>query len=184
MKSFVACLRGVNVGGANRLAKTDLLAAFSGAGAKNVETYIQSGNVVFHADDGAKVARESERLLATKFAIGAAVAVVEAEKLARIITANPFLAQGEDPAKLHLVLFCGPVAVEGFKALDPARSPPDAFAVGENCLYLLLPNGVARTKLTNAWLDSKLGVVSTMRNWTTATKLLAMANDKYTQAVR
>jgi uncharacterized protein (DUF1697 family) len=58
--------------------------------------------------------------------------------------------------------------------LEPDRSPPDAFVVFGAEVYLGLPNGVARSKLSSAWLDARLGIVSTMRNWRTATKLAAM----------
>jgi uncharacterized protein (DUF1697 family) len=58
--------------------------------------------------------------------------------------------------------------------LDPKRSPPDEFVVVGSEIYLRLPNGVARSKLTNAWFDSRLGVVSTMRNWRTVMRLAAM----------
>jgi hypothetical protein len=59
-------------------------------------------------------------------------------------------------------------------ALDPGRSPPDEFVVADAEIYLRLPNGVARSKLTNAWFDSRLGVVSTTRNWRTVARLAAL----------
>jgi uncharacterized protein (DUF1697 family) len=59
-------------------------------------------------------------------------------------------------------------------ALDPGRSAPDEFSVLGQEIYLHLPNGMGRTKLSNAWFDSKLATVSTCRNWRTVTKLLEM----------
>lgn len=177
MSAFVAWLRGVNVGGANRLAMADLRAVFEDCGASGVETHIQSGNVVFSslAAPAPRIAAQVEARLARDFAVTTKLALVQAEALRRIVDANPFLSQGEDPAKLHVAFFSAPVAPDRLANLDADRSPPDAFAAGANCLYLFLPLGVARTRLSNAWLDARLGVTTTARNWATTTKLLSMA---------
>lgn len=177
LTGFVAWLRGVNIGGANRLAMADLRTLFAERGASGVETYIQSGNVAFSApsEDAPRIAAEVEAKLARDFAVRTKLALVEAASLRRIVDANPFLSRGEDPAKLHVAFFSAPVAPERLAGLDPDRSPPDEFAPGENCLYLFLPLGVARTKLSNAWLDARLGVTTTARNWATAMKMLAIA---------
>ena len=81
-----------------------------------------------------------------------------------ILGGNPFLARGEDPAKLHIAFLSAPPDAARLAKLDPQRSPPDEFFAAERCVYLFLPNGVARSKLTNAWLDATLGVTSTLRN--------------------
>jgi len=177
LTTFVAWLRSVNVGGANRLPMADLRKLFEECGASRVETYIQSGNVAFTApaEDAPRLGAEVETRLARDFAVTTRLVLVEAAALRRIIENNPFLRRGEDPAKLHVAFFSAPVALERLAGLDPSRSRPDAFAGGENCLYLYLPLGVARTKLSNAWLDARLDVTTTARNWATTTKLLAMA---------
>ena len=169
-------MRGINVGGANKLPMTDLRALFEYSGAKSVATYIQSGNVVFLAPsaDGARIAAAVESRVAEEFGFAAPVVVVEAPRLLTILGGNPFLARGEDPAKLHMAFLSAPPGAARLAKLDPRRSPPDEFFAAERCVYLFLPNGVARSKLTNAWLDTTLGVTSTLRNFATATKLLQM----------
>ncbi len=171
LTAFVALMRGVNVGGANRLAMSDVRALFAALGASRVETYIQSGNVVFAAPEaeGARIAAEAQRRLGTP------VALLEARALRAIVTANPFVARGESPKRLHAAFFSSEPDPERLAGLDPHRWPPDEFFAGPGCLYLCLPNGVARSKLTNAWLDSSLGVVTTVRNWATTSKLAEAA---------
>ena len=92
----------------------------------------------------------------------------------RLVAGNPFLAAGADSDMLHAACLSAAPSAERVARLEPDRSPPDAFVVVGADVYLSLPNGVARSKLTNAWLDARLGVVSTMRNWRTVTKLAAM----------
>ena len=178
LTGFVALMRGINVGGANKLPMTDLRALFEFCDAKSVATYIQSGNVVFLAPrgDGARIAAAVGSRVAEKFGFAAPVVIVEAPRLPAILGGNPFLARGEDPAKLHIAFLSAPADAARLAKLAPRRSPPDEFFAAERCVYLFLPNGVARSKLTNAWLDATLGVTSTLRNLTTATKLLQMVD--------
>ncbi|MBI2893746.1 MAG: DUF1697 domain-containing protein [Deltaproteobacteria bacterium] len=84
---------------------------------------------------------------------------------------TPFLAAGAAPGELHVAFLADLPAAAAVAALDPKRSPPDELVVRGREVYLRLPNGVARTKLTNAYLDSKLGTTCTMRSWKTVLKL-------------
>lgn len=173
----VALLRGINVGGRNKLPMKRLAAIFEGAGCSAVRTYIQSGNVVYEAD--AALARRVPDLVsgAIARALGLEVPVVTrtAAELARVVDRNPFLADGAGEAALHVAFLAARPSAARVRALDPARSPGDGFAVVGREVYLHLPNGVARLKLTNAWLDSALATVSTARNWRTTRKLLELA---------
>jgi len=174
----VALLRGINVGGRNRLAMADLAAAFAAEGCSEVRTYIQSGNVLFLAPAArvAAVAVAVEGAIAGRFGFRTPVVIRSAAELARVARANPFLLAGADPATLHVAFLAGPPDAGRVAALDPRRSPPDAFAVRGREVYLHLPNGVARSRLTNAWLDAALGTISTVRNWRTVLELLARSS--------
>jgi len=162
--THVALLRGINVGGKNMVPKAALIGAFENAGATNVRTYIQSGNVVFDSPTSDKVsARVSKRL-------GVPVVTRTASELTKVVTNNPFLARGED--KCHVVFLADRPAKGA--ALDPERSPGDEFAIVGREVYLFLPNGVGKSKLTNDYLDRRLGTTSTVRNWRTVLKLVEM----------
>ena len=87
---------------------------------------------------------------------------------------NPFLAQGLSAETLHVIFLADLPSRRNSPGLDATRSAPNAFAVQGRDIYLHLPNGVADTKLTNAYLNAKLGTVSTSRNWRTVTMLTAL----------
>ena len=169
----VALLRGVNVGGANKLAMSDLRKIFEDAGCSRVETIIQSGNVVFAApapllgDLAASVAAE----IARRFGVATPVILRSGSEMRAILEGNPFLAAGADPAALHVMCLANSPSREQVAALSPDRSPPDAFVVRGKDIYLHLPNGVARSKLTNAYFDKALRTIGTARNWRTITRL-------------
>ncbi|MGD0641961.1 MAG: DUF1697 domain-containing protein [Roseiarcus sp.] len=175
-RTFVALLRGVNVGGANRLPIAALESIVASAGASHVETFIQSGNVVFEAaaDQGEAIAAGAQREIERIFGFFAPIVVRDAERWRALAAGNPFVAAGADPAHLHASCLSAAPSALALAQLDPKRSPPDEFVVVGSEIYLRLPNGVARSKLTNAWFDSRLGVVSTMRNWRTVMRLAAM----------
>ena len=175
--SFVALLRGFNVGAANWLAMAALQAAFEGAGGRKVETMLQSGNVVFAApgDEGEAIAARACALLARAAGVDAFIVPRDGESWRRLVASNPFLAAGADPDALHAACLSAMPSAERFARLEPDRSPPDTFVVVVGAdVYLSLPNGVARSKLTNSWFDARLGTVSTMRNWRTVMKLAAL----------
>jgi uncharacterized protein (DUF1697 family) len=169
----VALLRGINVGGRNIVPMKDLAALFSAAGCRDVTTYIQSGNVIFTAP--ASVLKKLPAAVSNAFGVPAVIR--SHNELAAAIRGNPYLAEGvdlPDPKTLHIMFLASHPATAAVAALDPDRSPPCRFCVKGQDIYLHLPAGVAKTKITNAWIDSKLSTVSTIRNWNTVLKLLEL----------
>jgi len=176
LATYLALLRGINLGATNKLPMRDLVALFVEAGCEDVRTYIQSGNVVFRAAPGvaaALPARIAERI-AERFGHRTPVVLRTADELREIVASNPFLAASEAQETLHVKFLTTEPTPSQIAALEPDRSPPDAFVVRGQEMYLRLPNGVARTKLTNAYVDRTLATTSTQRNWRTVTNLLAM----------
>lgn len=174
--NYVGLLRGVNVGGKNKLPMAKLQQIFEDAGCREVETYIQSGNVVFVASEARarRVPAAVRRAIADAFGYEVPVVTRASAELRKVIRANPFVREGVDPKALHVAFLADkPTAAEA-KALDPDRSPRDRFIVRGREIFLCLPNGVARSKLTNAYLDSMLGTTSTLRNWKTVLRLVEM----------
>ncbi len=174
---YVALLRGINVGGKNRLPMADLCDIFAAAGCAAVRTCIQSGNAVFEAArDLAESVPETVTLaIRERFGYETSVIVRSGEELRRIAASNPFDTSG-DPRFL-LVAFLRDMPTADLESrLDPDRSPPDEFVVRGRNVYLRYPNGVARSKLTNEYLAGRLQTVSTMRNWRTVLRLLEMVD--------
>lgn len=173
----VALLRGINVGGKNKLPMKDLARMFVEAGCGDVQTFIQSGNVVFTAAPGLlkNLPEAIQSTIAERFGYRVPVILRSSQQLGRAIEDNPFLKAGKHEKTLHLCFLADSPGAQAVKVLDPNRSPGDAFHVSGQEIYLHLPNGAAKTKLTNAWLDSKLSTISTVRNWATVLKLRELA---------
>ncbi|MBI1358119.1 MAG: DUF1697 domain-containing protein [Acidobacteria bacterium] len=174
---YVALLRGINVGGKHKLPMKDLVAIFQAAGCESVRNYIQSGNIVFSAD--AALAGQIPDVVGAaveeRFGFRPPMLVRSAAELEALVRDNPFVAEGADENSLHVVFLADPPDPDRVAALDPDRSPPDRFAVVGSSIYLHCPNGLAKSKITNAWLDSRLRTMSTGRNWRTVNTLLEMA---------
>jgi uncharacterized protein (DUF1697 family) len=175
-ETFVALLRGVNVGGKNKLPMKDLAAICTDAECRDVATFIQSGNVIF--DASSKLATQLPGRIAgridERFGYRTPVILRTTEQLAAVVANNPFLQRGVAEALLHVLFLPAPAAPDRVDALDPNRSVPDAFAAFGSEVYLMLPNGAGRTKLTNDYFDARLATMSTGRNWRTVTKLLEL----------
>ena len=171
---YLALLRGINVGGKNTLPMKDLAEMFLKAGCTEVRTFIQSGNVLFNAP--AKVAKQIARTVPEqidkRFGHRPPFVIRTAEQLAVVAANNPFLQTGAAENIVHVLFLADAPDAGRVEGLDPERSSPDAFAVRGAEMYLYLPNGGAKTKLTNAYFDSKLATISTVRNWRTVTTLL------------
>lgn len=176
MPRYVALLRGVNVGGKNKLPMADLAEACTNLGCMSVRTYIQSGNVVFEAT--AKLASGLPVALtaAIEERLGLRVPVVmrSSVELAATLEGNPFLAAGVPADRLYVAFLADTPTPDRAAALDPERSPGDAMELRGRDLYLHYPVSQGRTKLTNDYFDRTLRTVSTVRNWRTVEALVSM----------
>jgi len=176
-RRFVALLRGINVGGKNKLPMRELVAIFEAVGCEDVTTYIQSGNVVFSAppvlvDDVApQVSERIDRLYGLKVP----VVLRTGEDLAAVVEGNPFAGTDAETKALHVLFLRSAPAAECVERLDPDRSPGDSFVIIGREVYLHCPNGIARTKLTNQYFDSLLATTSAGRNWRTVLKLASLS---------
>ncbi|MEU8422942.1 DUF1697 domain-containing protein [Micromonospora sp. NPDC048835] len=176
MTRYVALLRGVNVG-TTRLAMADLRRIVSDLGHEDVTTYLQSGNVAFGSTvrDAEKLAAGIERALADELALTVPVLVRTGRELTAIAGGNPYADREDDPTRLLVA----------FLATAPEQSTVDALAVpgAENVSFTVtgrevflhyVDGGYGRSKFTNAYLEKKLGVVSTSRNWKSVRALAEM----------
>lgn len=160
--THIAILRGINVGGNNLIKMPALKAHFECLGFTDVSSYLQSGNVLFTA--------KSKRL-PTDFGLDVPVVVFSAKEIESVIQRNPFPAATSDPTKLFVMFLAATPNEARVTTLDPHRSGEDRFKVLDRQIYVHLAKGAATTKLTNAYFDSKLGMVSTGRNWRTVTAI-------------
>jgi uncharacterized protein (DUF1697 family) len=173
--TWIALLRGVNLGRAKRVPMADLRALLDDLGYGDVKTLQQSGNALFTAARGsaASIGRTIESKLAADVGIECTVIMRRHSELAKAVKANPFVGAEADQKQLHAVFLSGKPPATKVATLDPDEYAPDEFAFGDRVVYLKLPNGVAGSRLPA--LDRPLGVAATMRTWRTVTRLDELA---------
>jgi uncharacterized protein (DUF1697 family) len=175
---YAAFLRGINVGGKRMLPMKELAAQFVKAGCTDVSTYIQSGNVVFKAspDLAAKVPALLHASLMKKFGFEVPIIVRSTAQLKALAKANPFLKAGAGEEECYVGFLSKKPGAAQVAQLDPHRSPPHEFKVLGSEVFFRFPGGagIAKTKLTNAYFDSKLDCVCTVRNWRTLQAMIGL----------
>lgn len=172
---YVALLRGINVGGNNKLPMKDLASIFENSGCKNVVTYIQSGNVIFEcAGNVARLRSTVGAAIEKKFGFNPPFVLRQSDDLEKVLRGNPFLKAGAQEDELHVVFLSEEPTREAITRLEQNRVPPDEFAVRGKEIYLRLPNRAGRSKLATAPSHPKFGIVATARNWRTVKKLFKM----------
>jgi uncharacterized protein (DUF1697 family) len=192
MASHVALLRGINVGGQNKVPMAELREVVSSLGYAGVSTYIQSGNVLFTTEetDTGKLASDLEAAITASFGIKSSVVVLSRADLAGILDRNPYPNE-PNPRYVHVVFLNAglpPDLVERVKAAQSAAtakgSRDTVTAIGP-ALFLHTPDGFGTSELAQVVLrvlggpgKGRAGVAATARNWATSTKLLALCEAK------
>ena len=170
-------LRGINLGSRNKVAMAELRTLVEALGAEDVKTYVQSGNVVFTlpAQAVSKLEKTLQDGIKKQFGLDVPVVVRTKEQLAKVRDNNPFRRKTKDPKALHVTFLAGKADAKGAKELSAQDWTPDQLAVKSTEVFLLCPNGYGVSKLGNAFLEKKLGVTATTRNWNTVNKLIELA---------
>jgi uncharacterized protein (DUF1697 family) len=170
---YVALLRGINVGGKNKVPMGALREVFAALGHEDVVSYIQSGNVVFtSAAKEAKISSDLAAAIKQEFGLPVPVIVRSRGELARVTKSNPYLKAATGPSQLHVTFLAVKPTAAAIKQLDPDRGAPDEFTVKGREIFMYLPHGMGRSKLTIDYFEKRLGTLATARNWNTVNKLL------------
>ncbi|MGZ4199720.1 MAG: DUF1697 domain-containing protein [Thermoleophilia bacterium] len=175
----VALLRGVNVGQAKRVAMADLRALVEGLGYGDVRTLLNSGNVVYSAPGVAPAvaAARIEEALGARLGVSARVVALSAAELAAAVADDPLSAVADNPSRLLVAVLADPASRQVLEPLLEQDWAPEAFALGAHVAYLWCPEGVIASRLSET-VNRLLGDGVTSRNWTTMTKLHALAQDE------
>jgi uncharacterized protein (DUF1697 family) len=176
MTTYVALLRGINVGGKHSLPMKELVAILESLGCQNVRTYIQSGNAVFQHKpaDAKKLASKVTAAIKKKHGFAPQVLVLDAKQWAKVAKANPFPAAECEPKSLHVWFLTEKPAKAGLTALEALKSKSEQLELRSTAVYLHAPDGIGRSKLA-ANVERRLGVAATARNWRTVCKMLEIA---------
>jgi uncharacterized protein (DUF1697 family) len=178
MPKQIVLLRGINIGSRNRISMPELRDALGAAGFDDVQTYLQSGNVVLSSKSSAEqVARTCERLIKQEFKLDIPVVTRTRAQLAKVVERNPLAAVAADPKRYQVSFLAGKLSPDVVRKLEAAAVPAEEFVVDGREVYAWHPNGVGRSKLWTLLAGRGLGVTATARNWTTVTSLLELADD-------
>lgn len=180
MTTYISILRGINVSGKNLIKMDALRKLYEGLGYQNVISYVQSGNVVFTSDDSnpheleLKISRQIDK----DFGINVPIIVLTIERLKRIIEDNPFSKDSDkEPAFLHITFLFSQPESPNLKTIENKKQNEEEILILNDVVYLYCPNGYGRTKLTNNFLEAKMNINATTRNWKTTNELLRLAEN-------
>ncbi len=179
MKKYVAILRGINVSGKNKIKMDDLVQLFEQMGHSNVETYIQSGNVLFSSKvvDILYLQSVIEEEILKRFGFEIPVIVLSKLRLERTCKYNPYLEYPNvDIKSLHATFLRTEVNHKLVADFQAYTHPTDENTVTNDLVYVYCPNGYGKTKFNNGFIEKKLNAQATTRNWTTIMTLLEMIN--------
>jgi len=177
MPSFVALLRGVNVGKARRVPMADWRELLGALGYRDVATVLNSGNAVFRAAGGtpARHASAIAAAIAERLHVDVPVVVKSARQLAAIVDENPLAEVAADPSRLLVAFAQDDASLAGLGFVEAKVVPPERFHIGRGAAYLLCPNGLLGSAAGEALLG-RAGRPATTRNWATVLRLHALAN--------
>jgi len=178
MTRYALLLRGVNVGTKNALPMSELRAMLEQLGCKDVQTYVQSGNVVLSSRAApTRVARKVERTVADSFGLEIPVVVRTRDELADVVARDPLGDVASNPKRYQVTFLDGKLSRDVVRKLEDAAAPSERFVVDGREVYAWTPDGVARSKLWALLAGRSLGVTATARNWTTVKALLELASE-------
>ncbi|GHJ48418.1 hypothetical protein Cs7R123_57600 [Catellatospora sp. TT07R-123] len=177
MNRYVALLRGINVGRNKQIPMADLKDLLAGLGHTDVSTYLRSGNALFTSDgtDEEALAEQISAAIAARFGAQVGVLVRGRDELAAITAADPLADRVTDPARYLVVFLSAPVTQAVVDGIDRAAYGTEVMVAGRREVYVWLPDGIADSKLTQAFFQKRLSVdTATARNWNTVTKLTTL----------
>jgi uncharacterized protein (DUF1697 family) len=180
MAVHIALLRGINVGGRNLVAMSDLRDLFQSLGFAGARTLLQSGNLVFQTNrrTDAKLERVLEVETEKRFGISVVYFVRTAPEWESVVARNPFPDEAErDPSHLVVMFLKEEPEAKNLKALQSAVRGPEYFRSDRKQIYFFYPAGIGDSKLTNALIEKTLRLRGTGRNWNTVLKLSALSKE-------
>ncbi len=173
---YAALLRGINVGGNKKVPMSDLRQLLSDLGHADASTYLQSGNAVFSgpAQQPSQLAGTISRGIEERFGIAVTVVIRTAAELTAVVERSPLPGEPENPSRFFVAFLAAEPAPARVAEITAQPLDPDQLWVSGTEAFLWCPNGAADTPLTNSFIEKRLGVAATSRNWNTVRKLVAL----------
>jgi uncharacterized protein (DUF1697 family) len=179
MSTYIALLRGINVSGQKLIKMTDLKELFEAQGFQNVQTYIQSGNVIFSSKEKSsdKIKNIISNSIKQKFGFDVGLLVITPDKIEYVLKNNPYIKKKKDIDRLYVTFLSDLPSSENIKKLNLIDYSPEEYIMDDKLVYLHVPNGYGKAKLNNNLFENKLKVEATTRNWKTINKLWELSNE-------
>jgi uncharacterized protein (DUF1697 family) len=181
MTTHLALLRGINVSGHNMIKMDALKATLEAIGFQNVQTYIQSGNVFVDTEEenSAKVGFQIKQEIFKTFGHEVPIVVIGKEDLEACLRKNPFLKEKElDIKKLYVAFVSTTLRSDNINDLKISQFKPDEASIDANRIYIKYAVGAGKTRFDQKYIEKKLNVTATIRNWNTVTQLLKMYEER------
>ena len=176
MKKYIALLRGINVGGKNKIKMAELVKILESIGLENIRTYIQSGNIIFECveRDYDEIALEISQAVHDRHGFRPTTLVLGLKEFAEAIKNNPFPEAENEPQTLHFYFLEQAPQNPNIAALENIKRESECYKLVGKVFYLYAPEGIGRSKLA-AKVENALGVVVTARNWRSVNKIYSLA---------
>lgn len=179
MPTVISMLRGVNVGGHNKIKMDALRALYESLKFTGCQTFIQSGNVIFKTKERnlAKLTSQIQTAIERSFGFRPDVILRTSDELRDVIARNPFAKRrGIEPGKLIIAFLADAPAAQARDNIVKLKTDPEELRIDGSELYIYYPNGMGRSKLAWSLIERRLKVSGTCRNWNSVTKMLAIAD--------
>ena len=179
MQRYITLLRGINVSGHKKIKMEDLRRILSYSDFENIETYIQSGNIIFKSsEDSEEISQQISGYIYKEYKFQVPVISKTLSDWTLIIENNPFIKDTKIALKSLYVTFLSDFPTEeNIEILKSYKFDSEKYFIDGTIIYSVYPNGAGRTKMTNNFFENKLKVSATSRNWNTVHKLLAIARN-------
>lgn len=176
MPVFVALLRGINVGGHARVAMPALREWLEALGYEHVRTYLQSGNVVFSTSErsASRISKSISDAIEKELDLTVPVLIRSSDEMERVLSGNPFINDKREAAHLHVTFLAEKPSADRASAFRAPEGQTDELVLIDQEVYLHCPGGYGKTKLNNTFIERRLAVTATTRNWKSVTRLAEM----------
>ena len=179
MNTYIALLRGINVGGQKKIKMIELKAHLEALGFQDIRMYIQSGNIVFRqkATDLVVLENAIRQKILEKYGFEVPTIIKTLSELEYTLSHNPFLKDPDkDPKRLYVTFLSDVPSSAHITTLQSVDYSPEEYILDGKEIYFFSPVGYGRAKMNNNFFENKLKLAATTRNWATVNKLVAMAS--------
>jgi len=178
MNRLIALLRGINVSGQKKIKMSELKILFKNLGFQNVATYIQSGNVIFSGKQksSTKRANKISSGIKSKCNFDVQVIILTPQEINQVLKSNPFIKKKKEIERLYVTFLSAKPSIENLNKLEQTAFLPEEYSINEKIIYLFFPYGAGNAKLNNNFIEKKLNINGTTRNWKTVNALSELVN--------